>query len=135
MTIVSLNINYPLETIIYLCSRCLIKLLKAPKCQACFHSNREFQYTSNVFKRKIEAVEMIQSRFRVGKYIDNMPMEEFFGILKSEMYYGKKFKLLADLKEKINEYIMFYNKSDFKKIGLLDSIGISKSSNYMFINL
>ncbi len=52
---------------------------------------------------------MTQSMSRVGKCIDNGPMEGFFGILKSEMFYGKKYKSLDELAEKIVEYIEFYN--------------------------
>lgn len=46
---------------------------------------------------------------RVGKCIDNGPMEAFWGTLKSEMFYGVKFDNLLILKRKIEEYIYFYN--------------------------
>lgn len=47
-------------------------------------------------------------------------MEGFFGILKSEMFYGKKFKSLEELIEKIVEYIKFYNEKRFqKKLGCM----------------
>lgn len=49
-------------------------------------------YTGNIFKNKIDKAGMSQSMSRVGKCIDNGPMEGFFGILKTEMFYGKKFK-------------------------------------------
>lgn len=52
---------------------------------------------------------MIQSMSRVGKCIDNGPMEAFWGTLKSEMFYGVKFDNLLILKRKIEEYIFFYN--------------------------
>lgn len=42
-------------------------------------------------------------------------MEGFFGTLKTEMYYGKSFKTLDDLKERIIEYIKFYNEERFQK--------------------
>ena len=58
-----------------------------PDAKPIFHSDRGFQYTSKIFKSKIEETEMIQSMSRVGKCIDNGPMEGFFGILKSEMFY------------------------------------------------
>jgi len=57
---------------------------------------------------------------RVGKCIDNGPMEGFFGIIKSEMFYGKKFKSLEELAKKIIEYIEFYNERRFqKKLGCM----------------
>lgn len=44
---------------------------------------------------------------RVGKSIDNPPMEGFFYILKTEMFHGKRSKTLEKLKEKIVEYVRF----------------------------
>ena len=63
---------------------------------------------------------MTQSMSRVGKCIDNGPMEGFFGILKSEMFYEKKFKSFEELIEKIVGYIKFYNEKRFqKKLGCM----------------
>jgi transposase InsO family protein len=86
-----------------------------PDAKPIFHSDRGFQYTGNTFKSKIEEAGMIQSMSRVGKCIDNGPMEGFFGTLKTEMFYGKKFKTLEELKEKIVKYIEFYNEKRFQK--------------------
>jgi putative transposase len=52
---------------------------------------------------------------RVGKCTDNGPMEGFFGIIKTEMFYGKTFKTLEELRERIIEYIKFYNEARFQK--------------------
>ncbi|KLA26577.1 hypothetical protein B4077_2361 [Bacillus cereus] len=62
-----------------------INLLKANE-QPLIHSNRGYQYTSHGFKRKIEKANMIHSMYRVGKCIDNGPMESFWGSLKCEKY-------------------------------------------------
>jgi len=78
---------------------------KYPEAKPIFHSDRGFQYTSNIFKRKVEETGMIQSMSRVGKCTDNGPMEGFFGIIKTEMFYGKTFKTLEELRERIIEYI------------------------------
>lgn len=80
-----------------------------PKAKPIFHSDRGFQYTSKVFKFKLDKQGMIQSMSRVGKCIDNGPMEAFWGTLKSEMYYLNKFYTIEALKEAIEEYIKFYN--------------------------
>lgn len=88
---------------------------KYPDAKPIFHSDRGFQYTSKILKDKIEQAGMIQSMSRVGKCIDNGPMEGFFGTLKSEMFYGRKFKSLEELKQKIIEYITFYNEKRFQK--------------------
>lgn len=96
---------------------------KYPNAKPIFHSDRGFQYTSTIFKIKLEATKMKQSMSRVGKCIDNGPMEGFFGTLKSEMFYGKKFSSLEELREKIIEYINFYNERRFqKKLGCLSPI-------------
>ena len=52
---------------------------------------------------------MIQSMSRVGRCLDNGPMEGFWGILKSEMFYGIYFENEQALKNKIEEYIYNYN--------------------------
>ena len=74
-----------------------------------FHSDRGFQYTSKTFHQKLLDAGMRQSMSRVGRCIDNGPMEGFWGILKSEMYYLKKFTDRADLVQAIDNYILFYN--------------------------
>ncbi len=66
-----------------------------PNGKPIFHSDRGFQYTSNVFKHKLEEAGMAQSMSRVGKCIDNGPMEGFFGTLKSEIFYVKKFESMV----------------------------------------
>lgn len=88
---------------------------KNPNAKPIFHSDRGYQYTGNGFKSRIKESGMTQSMSRVGKCIDNGPMEGFFGTLKSEMFYGKKFKDLEELKTKITEYIKFYNEKRFQK--------------------
>lgn len=74
-----------------------------------FHSDRGFQYTNRVFKTKLESRGMIQSMSRVGRCIDNGPMEGFWGTLKSEMYYLQRFDDAEALQTAIDKYIDFYN--------------------------
>ncbi len=80
-----------------------------PDAEPIFHSDRGFQYTSKQFKSKLDSINAIQSMSRVSQCIDNGPMEGFWGILKSEMYYLKKFHTYEELKQAIDEYIDFYN--------------------------
>lgn len=80
-----------------------------PDAKPIFHSDRGYQYTSKVFKFKLDKQGMIQSMSRVGKCIDNGPMESFWGTLKSEKYYLKKYYSIDELKIAIKEYINFYN--------------------------
>ena len=88
---------------------------KHPNAKPIFHSDRGYQYTGNIFKRKIEDAKMTQSMSRVGKCIDNGPMEGFFGTLKTEMFYEKNFRTLEELRDKIVEHIKFYNEKRFQK--------------------
>lgn len=61
------------------------------------HSDAGFQYMSPAFIRKIKNQGIIQSMSRIGKCIDNAPMEGFWRILKSEIYNGKHYKTKANL--------------------------------------
>ena len=74
-----------------------------------FHSDRGFQYTSSTFQAKLKNQDIEQSMSRVGHCIDNGPTEGFWGIIKSEMYYLKKYDSLEELREDIIQYIYFYN--------------------------
>ena len=58
---------------------------------------------------------VFQSMSRKGNCLDNSPMENFFGILKQEMYYGKTFKTYEELKESIENYIYYYNHKRIKR--------------------
>ena len=52
---------------------------------------------------------MTQSMSRVGKCIDNGPMEGFWGILKRERYCGRRFTSREELVKMIEDYIAYYN--------------------------
>ncbi len=82
---------------------------KYPDAHPIFHSDRGFQYTSKQFKTRLDKAAMIQSMSRVGRCIDNGPMEGFWGILKCEMYYLSNFKDYDSLVAAIESYIYFYN--------------------------
>ena len=80
-----------------------------PDAHPLFHSDRGFQYTNRSFHHKLEEVGMTQSMSRVAMCIDNGPMEGFWGILKRERYYGKRFTSKKELVEMIENYIHYYN--------------------------
>ena len=52
---------------------------------------------------------MSQSMSRVGKCIDNGPMEGFWGIIKREKYYRQRFESKESLVKMIETYIDYYN--------------------------
>ena len=84
------------------------------------HSDRGYQYTSKAFRRRILAAGMTQSMSRVARCIDNGPMEGFWGLMKREMYYGKKYKTKEELMLAIEKYIDYYtNKRVQRNLGVL----------------
>lgn len=86
-----------------------------PDAKPIFHSDRGFQYTSKIFRNKLDTSKMIQSMSRVGRCIDNGPMEAFWGMLKSEMYYLRKFNTYEELEIAVTNYIEFYNTHRYQK--------------------
>ena len=80
-----------------------------PDAHPLFHSDRGFQYTSKQFAARLKTYHMKQSMSRVAHCIDNGPMEGFWGILKRETYYGRRFTLKTDLINVIESYIHYYN--------------------------
>ncbi|WP_416246481.1 IS3 family transposase [Clostridium sp. HCS.1] len=90
-------------------------IISNPNATPLFHSDRGFQYTSKIFKNKLNAINAIQSMSRVGRCIDNGPMESFWGTLKSEMYYLRKFNTYEELNQAIDKYMEFYNTKRLQK--------------------
>ena len=91
-----------------------------PNAHPLFHSDRGFQYTNRTFHGKLVDAGMTQSMSRVAKCIDNGPMEGFWGILKRERYYGKRFESREELVEMIKNYIFYYNNRRLqRKLGIL----------------
>ncbi len=80
-----------------------------PEVHPLFHSDRGFQYTSKQFCARLKKHHMKQSMSRVAHCIDNGPMEGFWGILKREIYYGKRFSEKGTLIATIESYINYYN--------------------------
>ncbi len=91
-----------------------------PDAHPLFHSDRGFQYTNRTFHAKLEAAGMMQSMSRVAHCIDNGPMEGFWGILKRERYYGRRFTDRESLVQMIEEYIDYYNSKRLQRnLGVL----------------
>ena len=80
-----------------------------PDAKPIFHSDRGFQYTSKIFQNKLQTQGMMQSMSRVGHCIDNGPTENFWSIVKSEMYYLNHFADEASLRKAIADYMAFYS--------------------------
>jgi len=81
----------------------------APDSTPMLHSDRGFQYTSPSFKKLLDG-KIVQSMSRVGRCIDNGPMESFWGTLKCEKYYLRRtYPTFEELQKDIDAYIHFYN--------------------------
>lgn len=78
------------------------------------HSDQGFHYQHSSWTKKLEKMNIRQSMSRKGNCLDNSPMENFFGILKQEMYYGVEFKSYDELISEIKKYIKWYNEDRIK---------------------
>ena len=85
--------------------------------EALFHSDQGWQYQMKEFGQILKSYGITQSMSRKGNCHDNSVMENFFGRLKVEMFYGeeKTFRDFDDFKEKLEEYILWYNKERIKE--------------------
>lgn len=90
-------------------------ITKYPDAKPLFHSDRGFQYTSKAFRAKLDKQGMTQSMSRVGRCIDNGPMEAFWGTLKAEMYYLGRFADYNELVMAIEKYVNFYNNHRYQE--------------------
>ena len=80
------------------------------------HSDQGWQYQHDSYHRFLESKGIQPSMSRKGNSPDNGMMESFFGILKSETFYGyeKHFRSLEDLEQAIVDYIDYYNNKRIK---------------------
>ena len=81
-----------------------------------FHSDQGWQYQMERYQTTLKEKGIIQSMSRKGNCLDNSLMENFFGIMKNEMFYGHEyeFKDLDELEKAMVEYIDYYNNERIK---------------------
>jgi putative transposase len=73
------------------------------------HSDQGWQYQMKQYQRLLKDRGITQSMSRRGNCLDNAIIENFFGIIKSELFYLKKYGSIKELKKEIIEYIKYYN--------------------------
>ncbi len=78
------------------------------------HSDQGWQYQMKQYQYLLKQKGIIQSMSRKGNCLDNAIIENFFGVLKSELYYLKKYYSIEQLKQEIDEYINYYNNDRIK---------------------
>ena len=74
-----------------------------------FHSDQGWQYQHAEYQQLLAEHNITQSMSRKGNCMDNGAMENFFGRLKVEMFYGEHFKSVEDFIQALEEYIYYYN--------------------------
>lgn len=77
--------------------------------RATIHSDQGWHYQHNKWVKMLKENKIFQSMSRKATCADNASMENFFGILKQEMYYGEELVSYEELKRRIDEYIHWYN--------------------------
>lgn len=80
------------------------------------HSDQGWQYQHNSYVKSLKEHGIRQSMSRKGNSMDNGLMENFFGILKCEMFYGQEYRYnnIDELMKAIDEYIHYYNERRIK---------------------
>ena len=73
------------------------------------HSDQGFHYQNRSYISRLEDNQITQSMSRKGNCLDNAVIENFFGILKSEMYYTETFKSPTHFIRSLEAYIKYYN--------------------------
>ena len=74
-----------------------------------FHSDQGWLYQHAEYQRYLKEHNIIQSMSRKGNCMDNGAMENFFGRLKVEMFYGEKFETVDEFIHRLKEYIDYWN--------------------------
>lgn len=78
------------------------------------HSDQGWQYQMKQYQYLLKENGITQSMSRKGNCLDNAIIENFFGILKSELFYLRKYTSINQLKKEISEYIKYYNNDRIK---------------------
>ncbi len=73
------------------------------------HSDQGWQYQQKAYQRILKEHNVTQSMSRKGNCLDNSIMENFFGRLKTEMFFGEKFESVNAFIKTLEDYIYYYN--------------------------
>ena len=82
---------------------------------AILHSDQGWQYQHKDYQKLLKDNNIIQSMSRKGNCLDNAVMENFFGLLKSELLYLQKFDSVEHFLKELDEYLRYYNEDRIKK--------------------
>ena len=79
-----------------------------------FHSDQGWQYQHKKYQQRLKDKGIRQSMSRKGNCLDNAVMENFFGLLKSELLYLREFNDIYEFKSELEKYIDYYNNQRIK---------------------
>ena len=79
-----------------------------------FHSDQGWQYQHKKYQKRLADKGIRQSMSRKGNCYDNAVMENFFGLLKSELLYLRTFSSVDEFKVELEKYIWYYNNKRIK---------------------
>lgn len=79
------------------------------------HSDQGWHYQHRAWVKALKEQRIFQSMSRKGTCADNAAMENFFGLLKQEMYYGEALMSYEELIQRIEQYITYYNNDRIKR--------------------
>ena len=79
------------------------------------HSDQGWHYQHNSWVKTLKQNKVFQSMSRKATCADNATMENFFGLLKQEMYYGEELMSYEALQKKMEKYIDYYNNDRIKQ--------------------
>ena len=78
------------------------------------HSDQGWHYQHMKYQQRLKRYGIIQSMSRKGNCLDNAVMENFFGIMKSELLYLQQFSDMEVFKCELRKYINYYNNERIK---------------------
>ena len=78
------------------------------------HSDQGWHYQMDKYQHTLKEHNIIQSMSRKGNCLDNAVMENFFGLLKSELLYLQEFESMEHFERELEEYIYYYNHKRMK---------------------
>lgn len=79
-----------------------------------FHSDQGWQYQHKAYQKRLKDKGIRQSMSRKGNCLDNSIMENFFGLLKSELLYLREFSSMEEFRIELERYIDYYNNKRIK---------------------
>ncbi|WP_156117805.1 IS3 family transposase, partial [Vibrio hyugaensis] len=85
-----------------------------PESKPIIHSDQGWHYRHRAYQKQLNDSGLTQSMSRKGNCLDNAVAENFFALLKTEMYHNRSFEDVDDLMEQIKEYIEYYNTKRIK---------------------